>query len=300
MKRANNYLLLSSILILTTIFSGCESQNQPVAGEPEVVTDGFRFTEGPFWHPDGFLIFSDIPANTVYKWTPGQSESEVYIDSSGNSNGITAGPDGTIYLAQHAGRISRVGEEMELITVADEYNGMRLNSPNDVTVRSDGMIYFTDPTFGVSADDRELEFSGVYRLDPEGNLTLLFDEFALPNGITFSPDENHLYVNDSETGQVLRFNVLQNGDIESPIRFANVGEMGELGAADGMKTDSDGLLYTTGPNGLLIFDTNGNQIHQIEFDQQITNIGWGGENNDQLFITAPNQVYRLQMNTRGW
>jgi gluconolactonase len=293
-------VLLCFLIITAAIFHSCTEQPEPVAGEPEVVTDGFRFTEGPYWHPDGFLLFSDIPANIVYKWSPGNTESEVYIEPSGNSNGITSRPDGTLLLAQHAGRVSEVSDDLELIPIAEAFEGMRLNSPNDLAVRSDGLIYFTDPSFGVSDEDQELDFSGVYRINMDGTLTLLYDQFALPNGIVFSPDENHLYVNDSETGQILKFDVAENGDIENPRPFTNIGAMGELGGADGMVTDTDGRLYTTGPNGFIIFDENGIQIHQIRFDHQITNLAWGGDDLDHLYITAPDRVYRLDMNTRGW
>lgn len=291
------------ILVLCTFIvaiQACSDRVEPLADEPEVVTDGYQFTEGPYWHPDGFLLFSDIPANTIYKWTPGQSEAEVYIEPSGNSNGIAALEDGTLILAQHSGRISAVNSEQELTPIVEEYNGMRLNSPNDVTVRSDGLIYFTDPTFGVSDEDRELDFSGVYRINSDSSLTVIYDEFSLPNGIVFSPDENYLYINDSETGQIIRFDVLDNGDVENPFRFANIGDMTEMGGADGMKTDSEGRLYTTGPNGLIVFDENGVQIYQRRFDHQITNLAWGGENKDQLFMTARGDVYRIPMNTTGW
>lgn len=263
--------------------------------EPEVITTGYQFTEGPYWHPDGFLIFSDIPANTIYKWTPGSTDSEVYIDSSGNSNGITAAPDGTILLAQHTGKISKVTEDMELEPIAEQYNGMRLNSPNDLVVRSDGIIYFTDPTFGVSDEDRELEITGVYRINADSSLTLLYEGIALPNGITFSPDESKLYVADSQTGQITRIDVLENGDIENPTEFARIGELSEMGGADGMKTDSDGRLYTTGPNGLIVFDADGNQLHRIQFDQQVTNLAWGGEDGNDLFVTSRDDVYRIRV-----
>lgn len=281
--------------------AGCAGSEEPVAaGEPEVVVSGFQFTEGPYWHPDGFLLFSDIPANRIYKWEPGNTEAEVYIEPSGNANGISATPEGTLVLAQHAGRISTVSGDLELTPIAEEYDGMRLNSPNDMAVRSDGLIYFTDPTFGVSEEDRELDFSGVYRINADGSLTLLYDGFSLPNGIAFSPDESNLYVNSSETGQVLRFDVAGNGDLENPTEFANIGAMSDMGGADGMKTDSEGNLYTTGPNGLIILNTEGEEIERIEFDHQITNLGWGGSGGNELYVTSPAAIYRIQMNKTGW
>lgn len=289
-----------TLLFLITTVSCTPESDRLFVGEPEVITEGFRFTEGPYWHNDGYLLFSDIPANIVYKWTPGNPESEVYLEPSGNSNGIKALPDGTLLLAQHAGRVSQLSDDMELTTIADEYNGMRLNSPNDIAVRSDGLVYFTDPPFGVSDEDKELEFSGVYRINHDGTLTVIYDGFNYPNGIVFSPDEKHLYVNDSETGNIIRFDVLENGDVENRTLFANIGAMGELGGADGMQTDTDGRLYTTGPNGFIIYNSDGIQIHQLRFDHQITNLAWGGEDLNHLFITAPNKLYRVELNSIGW
>ncbi|PWN08011.1 SMP-30/gluconolactonase/LRE family protein [Rhodohalobacter mucosus] len=292
-------LLFCSALILLTLLS-CTQEFDPTAGEPEVVTEGFQFTEGPYWHSDGYLLFSDIPANRIYKWTPGNPESEVFLEPSGNSNGIDARPDGTLLLAQHAGMVSEVTDSLTTTPIASEYNGMRLNSPNDLTVRSDGLIYFTDPTFGVSDEEQELDFAGVYRINSDGSVELLYDRFRLPNGIAFSPDESYLYINDSDTGQILRFEVLDNGNIENPEPFANVGALAEMGGSDGMVTDTDGRLYTTGPNGLIIYDRDRNVIKRIPFDHQITNLAWGGDELRELYVTSPSAIYRIPMNTQGW
>ncbi|MEX0780552.1 MAG: SMP-30/gluconolactonase/LRE family protein [Balneolales bacterium] len=296
MKTSRNLPILYTCLLTTILLTACADYTELEFGEPEVISSGFQFTEGPYWHPDGFLLFSDIPANSIYRWTPGSDQSEVYIEPSGNSNGITAMPDGSLVLAQHAGRISTVTENLELVPIAEEYNGSRLNSPNDLAVRSDGLIYFTDPSFGVSPEDQELEFNGVYRLEFDGSLSLIYDELAMPNGIAFSPDESQLYANDSQTGQIIRFDVLENGDVENPVEFANVGASGGTGAADGMKTDSAGRVYTTGPGGLFIFNENGEQSYHIEFENRITNMAWGGENKNELYITSPSDIYRLSVN----
>ena len=291
-------LFLSAIILLT--LASCTQEFDPTAGEPEVVTEGFQFTEGPYWHPDGYLLFSDIPANRIYKWTPGNPESEVYLEPSGNSNGIAARPDGTLLLAQHAGMVSAETDSLTTTPSATEYNGMRLNSPNDLAVRSDGLIYFTDPTFGVSEEEQELDVTGVYRINADGSVELLYDRFRLPNGIAFSPDESYLYINDSDTGQILRFEVLDNGNIQNPDRFANVGVMAEFGGSDGMVTDTDGRLYVTGPNGLSIYDPDRNLIERIAFDHQITNLAWGGDELRDLYVTSPSAIYRIPMNTQGW
>lgn len=295
-----NFSFLPAFIAVGIVFSSC-SQSQPneslFDGEPEVATTGYQFTEGPYWHPDGYLIFSDIPANKVMKWTPGNSEAEVLIDSSGNSNGITVTPDGTYILAQHAGKVSKVNEQMELVPLAEEYEGKRLNSPNDVAVRSDGLIYFTDPTFGVSDEDRELDVTGVYRINPDSSLTLVFEDVELPNGIVFSPDESQLYVSDSNDGQILRFDVLENGDLQNPTEFATIGELNEQGwGADGMTVDSEGRLYTTGPNGLIVFDSEGNQLVHIPFDQQVTNVAFGGQDGKDLFITSAGDIFKIRLN----
>ena len=287
---------ITALFLVMFIMIACETSEEPFLGEPEVVTSGFQFTEGPLWHPEGFLIFSDIPASIIYKYTPGNPESEVFIEPSGNSNGIKSLPDGTIIVAQHAGRVSIVNEDLELEPIAEQYDGKRLNSPNDIAVRSDGLVYFTDPDFGVSDENKELDFQGVYRINSDGSLTVVYDEFALPNGLVFTPDENYLYVNDSATGDIRRFEVMDNGDLGDSILFTNIGEMSNMGGADGMVVDSDGRLYTTGPNGFIVFDEDGEQLHQIQFDQQITNLAWGGDDGNDLFITSRDVVYRLRVN----
>lgn len=282
------------ILLLFAVVS-CSEQNSFSMDEPERVTSGYQFTEGPHWLEEGSLIFSDIPANRVYRWTPGSSESTVYIDSSGNSNGIESMPDGTLVLAQHAGKVSKLNQDGTLEPIAESYESQRLNSPNDLAIRSDGTIYFTDPTFGVSEEERELDFAGVYRIDPTGELYLVYDGFSLPNGVALSPDESALYVNDSETGSVIRFELTENGEAVNMQEFANIGGMSEMGGADGMITDSDGRLYTTGPNGLIVFNENGTEIARVEFDQQITNVEWGDEDGNSLFVTSRGDVFRIRV-----
>lgn len=304
----NKLLSAFVILSLSLFLFSCaqEDQQQEESGplliegtEPEVIAGPFDFTEGPYWHSDGYLIFSDIPANRVYRWSE-QEGVDVYLEPSGNSNGIQADIDGSILLAQHAGRVSRLTADGDLNVIADSYEGRRLNSPNDIAVHSNGNIFFTDPPFGVSSEDRELEFSGVYMLTPEGVLSIIYDEFNYPNGLVFSADENRFFLNDSETGDILVFEVDGDGVPHSPELFANVGEMGSgMGAADGMVTDMQGNLYSTGPAGITILNSNGEQINLITFNEQVTNLEWGGEESDILFITGSDNVYRLPINTTG-
>ncbi|CAN5117156.1 SMP-30/gluconolactonase/LRE family protein [soil metagenome] len=295
-------LLFQLLFLLTYVMISCDREPEPlliVGEEPEIIAGPFDFTEGPYWHPDGYLIFSDIPANRIYRWTE-QEGVDVFLEPSGNSNGIQADIDGNIILAQHQGSVSRLSEDGTLSVLADNYQGQRLNSPNDIAVHSNGNIFFTDPPFGVDDEDRELDFSGVYRLSDDGELSIIYDEFGYPNGLVFSADESRFYLNDSATGDILVFDVDEDGIPHSPELFANVEEMGSgMGAADGMVTDEQGNLYTTGPPGLTIFNSEGEQLHVLTFDEQITNLEWGGDDSNILFITARDHVYRFPMNTTG-
>ncbi|HHP7238794.1 SMP-30/gluconolactonase/LRE family protein [Longibacter sp.] len=278
-------------------FAACSPAPEVSFGEPEVIASGYEFTEGPHWLDDGRLLFSDIPANRVYQWDASSSETSVFVDSSGRSNGIAEMPDGTLILAQHAGRVSRLMDSGDMVAVVTEYQGKRLNSPNDVAIRSDSLIYFTDPPFGVSDAERELDVAGVYRVGGDGEAIQLYDAFRLPNGIAFSPDESYLYVNDTETGDIMRFEVTEEGDLENGIRFASVGASDDTGAADGMVTDDAGRLYTTGPGGITVLNNEGDEVGRLSLDQRATNLAWGGENGTTLFITSPSEVLRVEVTT---
>lgn len=285
-------------LVCSATYSAVAQQIVAEGAEPQVITEGYKFTEGPLWHPDGYLLFSDIPANTIYRWTPG-GQAEVFANPSGNSNGIALDGRGNIVVVQHTGKLSMVSASGELQTIVERYNGNRLNSPNDLAIHSNGTIYFTDPPFGVSKEDKELQFSGVYMLTPDGTLTPFYKKFTQPNGVALSPDEKKLYVNNSGTGQIAVFRINNQGKPVNPQPFASVGPRSDQGAADGMKTDSQGRVYSTGPGGVFVFDANGEQIHKIEIDSRITNLAWGGEENQTLFMTAPSAVYSLQMAVKG-
>ncbi|MFH5884368.1 SMP-30/gluconolactonase/LRE family protein [Halalkalibaculum sp. DA3122] len=288
--------------ILFVLIGNMVVSAQPVVAEgaePEIVTEGYQFTEGPLWHPDGYLLFSDIPANTIYRWIPGEG-AEVFVKPSDNSNGLALDVSGNIVMVQHAGKLSRLtynGNTME--TVVDSYNGMRLNSPNDLAVHSNGTIFFTDPPFGVSEEEKELDFNGVYMLKPDGTLTVFYKEFSHPNGVVLSPDEQKLYVNNSSSGEIVVFDINNSGKPVNPRSFASVGERNNEGAADGMKVDADGRVYSTGPGGVYVFDSEGNQIQKIETESRITNLAWGEAGNSTLFMTAPSAVYRLEMAVSG-
>ncbi len=272
----------------------------PEGTQVEEVAGGFEFLEGPYWHPDGHLLFSDIPANTVYKWTPNGDSVAVFRRPSGNSNGITADGEGRLVLAQHGWRrLARVEENGQETPLAERYEGQRLNSPNDAAVASDGAIYFTDPPYGVEDEARELDFSGVYRLTPEGEVELITDAFERPNGIVLAPDESRLYVNDTRGGFIQAFDLTADSTAMTGRRFATLDDPDAEGNADGMAVDAEGRLYSTGPGGLWIFGTDGQLVDRIPVPQPATNVTFGGAANDTLFITAGSKLYRIRVNATG-
>lgn len=297
MEKASKSFLASLLMIVLPVMIAFGQQIVDEDAGPEIITDGYEFTEGPLWHESGYLLFSDIPANTVYKWTPNEG-TEMYLKPSGHSNGLAYDQEGNLLLAQHEGRVSRLSNDKKQTVIVDNYNGKRLNSPNDLAVKSDGSIYFTDPPFGVSDDNKELDFNGVYRYSEKNGLQLLIDDFDLPNGIVFSPDESRLFVNDTRHNHIRVFDVNKDGSISNGKIFAKM-ESDAEGAADGMKVDTEGNLYTTGPGGLWIYSRDGKLLQQIEMPRRITNIAWGGNDYSSLFLTAPSAVYKLETNKAG-
>ncbi|SMO73810.1 SMP-30/gluconolactonase/LRE family protein [Gracilimonas mengyeensis] len=292
-----------SLLIIGLVSFGGFVQAQDLVkegAEIQQITAGHQFTEGPFWHEDGFLLYSDIPANKIFKWTP-EEQKTIFLDPSGNSNGITDDLHGGMVIAQHAGKVSQLDAEGNTTLLLDSYQGKRFNSPNDLMVTSDGTLYFTDPPYGVQPEDRELDFCGVYRWkDGMEEAELLFDEFETPNGLVFAPDESRFYVNDTQTGQIYVFDIDDDGTVSEGSLFAEVGPATNNGAADGMVVDENGNLYSTGPGGIHIFDAEGNKLTHIETPETVTNLDWGREGNQTLFMTSPTGIYTLEMNVNGW
>lgn len=270
----------------------------------EQLTTGCQFTEGPLWHSIGrYLLFSDIPANKMRQWNS-ESGMTVFREPSGKSNGLTYDKGGHLIACEHANRrVSRTTADGDVITIASHYQGKRLNSPNDVVVKSDGSIYFTDPPYGLSSafgaeSEKELDFQGVYRLSSDGEtLTLLVDDFDKPNGICFSPDESILYINDTQRMHVRSFDVQADGTIANDSVFAE--EKGENGKPDGMKVDVQGNVYVTGPNGIWVFAADGTHLGIIIIPERCANLAWGGDFWKSLFITASTSVYRIECKVEG-
>lgn len=265
----------------------------------EKVAGGFEFTEGPVWLPNGLLLFSDVKANTIYQWQP-QQQAEIYRRPSGRANGNILDLQERLVTAEHENRrVSRTEKDGTVVTVASHYQGKRLNSPNDLAVRSDGSIYFTDPPYGVDSEDEELGFYGVYRIAPDGRVTLLVADFTRPNGIVFSPDETKLYINDSQEGHVRVFNVEPDGTLDNGRVFAELAPPGERGAADGMEVDAEGNIYTTAPGGVWIFTPTGELIGKISVPEATTNLAWGDSDRQTLYITANTSLYRIRLKIPG-
>lgn len=273
----------------------------------EKVAGDFQFTEGPLWHPKGFLLFSDIPANTIYQWTANEKP-KIYRRPSGNTNGNTLDQVGRLLSAEHGNRrVSRTENDGTIVTLASQFEGKRLNSPNDLVVKSDGSIYFTDPPYGIKSEQEELGFYGVYRLAPDRKLTLLVKDFVRPNGIAFSPDEKKLYVNDSQKSHIRVFDVKSDGTLENGRLFAELKDSSKQGVPDGMKVDQKGNVYSTGSGGIWVFSSSGNLLGRIEVPEVAANLAWGDSLPDSaasrdyktLYITASNSLYHIRLKIAG-
>jgi gluconolactonase len=271
------------------------------AGVPERIATGCSFTEGPVWHPDGYLLFTDIPANKIYKWIPAGTV-EIYRSPSGHANGLTFDRQGRLIACEHSNRrVSRTEPNGEIVTLASEYKGKRLNSPNDAVVRSDGSIYFTDPPYGLTSEygipgTEELPFRGVYRLLPDGKtLELLIDDIYSPNGLAFSPDEKVLYVADTELSSTYAFDVSPDATLANGRVFVHT-----LGGPDGIKVDVRGNLYVaTGMRSIRVYDSKGHNLGGIDIPETTRNCAFGGAENRILFVAAGTSVYRIQLKVQG-
>ena len=286
----------------------------------EVLASGFEWSEGPVWIKEGagFLLFSDIPNNVVHKWSDAAGLS-VYMKPAGftglgtyskepGSNGLAVDAKGRLVLCEHGDRrIARVETNGGKMTLADAYQGKRLNSPNDVVVKSNGDVYFTDPPYGLPSQDhasRELDFCGVYRVSiADRSVTLLTKELERPNGLAFSPDEKTLYVNQSGAeGLIMAYPVLGDGTLGTGRLFYDVRPMMKAGllkgSLDGLKVDRHGNLWTTGPGGVHVIAPDGKRLGRIDPGEKTANVAWGGDGST-LYITADMYLCRVTTSTKG-
>ena len=285
----------------------------------EQIADGFDWSEGPVWFPDkdgGRLLFSDVPMNTVFQWREGKGVS-VFLKPSGytgktarggepGSNGLLRDAKGRLVLMQHGDRRVARLDDGKFTTLADKYEGKRFNSPNDGTFDRAGNLYFTDPPYGLEkgVDDpkRELDFQGVYRLTPDGKLTLLTKEMTRPNGIALSPDEKTLYVANSDPDQAIwmAFPLKADGTLGTGRVFFDATQRvkSSKGLPDGLKVDAQGNLFATGPGGVFVFSPAGKLLGIFATGQATANCGWG-EDGSTLFITADMYLGRIKLHTKG-
>ncbi|MCL6519440.1 MAG: SMP-30/gluconolactonase/LRE family protein [Armatimonadetes bacterium] len=272
----------------------------PKDAKVEKVAGGFEFLEGPVWHKDGYLLFSDCHQVGIYKWDPATGKTSLYREVPGNSNGLTFDNEGRLIAVEYGmHRLTREEKDGKITVLVSEYQGKRLNTTNDVVVRSDGSIYFTDPPYGVKKEDRELDFQGVYRLSPEGKLTLLVKDFDCPNGLAFSPDEKTLYIADSSARMHIRaFDVKEDGTLANG-RLFTVLKSRDPGCPDGLKVDTKGNVWTTGPGGIWVFDRSGKHLGIIKTPEVPANCAWGDSDGKTLYITARTSLYRFRTKVEG-
>jgi gluconolactonase len=270
----------------------------------QVATD-FIFTEGAMWNgKTRELIFSDIPGNIMRTWSA-ENGIRVFKEPSFKTNGNYFDLEGRLLSCEHeTSRVTRQEHDGSTTILATHYGDKELNSPNDIIVKSDGAIYFTDPTYGRMDGfgllrEQELDFQGVYRIDPvSGDLSLLANDFQQPNGLTFSLDEKQLFVNDTDGGHIRVFDVGADGQISGGDVWA-VPEGDGDGACDGMKTDSAGNLYTTGPGGLFVYAPDATCLGVIKVPEVAANFTWGDDDLQTIYITASTSIYRTRVNVPG-
>lgn len=285
----------------------------------EVIGEGFKWTEGPLYISDGdYFIFSDIPPNKIYKWKEGQGVS-IYLDTSGNtgpirttgepgSNGLLLHPDGHLVLCQHGDRrVAKMTAPLnnpapEFVTLADNYKGKRLNSPNDAVFHPNGDLYFTDPPYGldkgIEDSVKELDFQGVYRLKPNGQLDLVTKELKYPNGIALSPDSKYLYVASSDGANYIwmQYELDSTGLPKNQRVFfeAHSYEGKNLGAPDGLKITKAGYIFASGPEGIWLLNPAGKPIARLYTGQLTSNCALTPDEG-VLFMTCDDYIMRLKL-----
>jgi gluconolactonase len=264
------------------------------------VAGGFGFTEGPVWDAKGFLYISDEEQNKIYRlWLDGHKEELIALGD----------PDGNTYDRNHrlidCASVLRamiaISPDGHYTVLADKFEGKRFNSPNDVIIGPDGAIYFTDPTLDlVKGEKQEIQFQGVYRLDSTGNVRLLTKDLTQPNGLAFSPDGKHFYVDDSQQKNIRVYDVAGDGSLKNGRVFGDETGGEHEGVPDGIKVDENGNLFVTGPKGIWVWDSQGHHLGTVEMPEQPANLVWGDQDYSTLYITATTSVYRLRTKVRGF
>ena len=285
------------------------------SAEPTLLATGLGLTEGPVWHPGGYLTFVDLPNSRLLR-SDTNNDVTVVRENTGEGNGCTLDRQGLLIMCEGADhrRITRMEADGSISTLAERWQGKRLNKPNDVVCRSDGSIFFTDPELNVPREDREIGFAGVYRIAPDGQLYLATDECEYPNGLVLSPDESVLYVSISrldercfeerERGEVCAhrliraFDVAPDGSLSNHRIFADMSSA-EYEVPDGMKVDSKGQVFCTGSGGIWVIHPNGDRLGIIRVPEVPRNLAFGGLDFRSLYITAGESLYGLTVKSPG-
>ncbi len=285
------------------------------------IADGFSFTEGPVWHPDGYLLFSDPNLNTIYRYDPKTSNISIYMSHSGytgddigdyfqpGSNGLTIDQQGRLIIDQQGNRrVVRIEKKGHLTVLADKIEGKRLNSPNDIVLKSDGSIYFTDPPYGLpnffKDKKKELDYQGVFMIK-EGRIQVVAKDCGGPNGIAFSPDEKYLYVDNWDirdihhTKTIWRYEVQKDGTLRNGKIFFDCNQTEDEEALDGMKVDKEGNLFVSAPGGVWIISSTGELLGKIITPERPANMAWGDEDAKTLYFTAHTSLYKVKTITGG-
>ncbi len=295
----------------------------PTEAKIEVLVDGLDWCEGPAWsNVDVAVLFSDVPRNSIYKWNESEGLTKYLQPSGYTGSDLRKGESGSNGLAYHRGRLtlcqhgdrrvaylsdqSEVSDKNRFKTIADNYNGKKFNSPNDLAIHSSGDIYFTDPPYGLEGGPnekkRELDFCGVYRVDINGKVTLLTEELQRPNGIAFSPDEKTLYVAQSlkEKPVVMAYAMKDDGTIGEGQVFFDAQKLSKTrqGMPDGMAVDKAGNLFATGPGGVLVLDKEGKHLGTIRVGERISNCCFG-DDGQTLYMTCDRYLCRIKLSTTG-
>lgn len=287
----------------------------------EVLATGFNWSEGPAWFGDR-VVFSDVPENTAYQWKEGDTTATEFLKPSGltnpsdsdrpqGSNGLAVDSSGRLILCQHGDRrVARLEADGRFTTLADQFSGRRLNSPNDLVLSRDGSIYFTDPPYGLTGLNesplREMAFNGVYRISPQGGIQAVIENLSFPNGIALSPDETTLYVAVSDPADPhIRAYTLDPacGTVSNPRRFFDAGPLAKgaerSGSCDGLAVSEDGTLWATAPGGVILLTPDGEHLGSILTGQRTGNCTFGGKDGSELFITADMFLLRVKTKTTG-
>ncbi len=270
--------------------------------EISMVATGCKFTEGPLWHPDGYLLFTDVGGPwRIYKVVPGQ-EKTIYRDDTGRATGLTFDLHGNVIACEQMARaVTSMDAAGSVTAIATHCGDKRLNRPNDVVGRSDGNLYFSNRGVGgLEEGEADFEHNGVYRVDPDGEVHEEVYPFEDPNGLAISPDEKTYYqINTRPSAHIDAFDIAENGSLSNQRRFFTFPESEKPGFPDGMKVDSTGRVYVSGPGGLWVLTPEADVIGVIEFPEQVINMAWGDDDNRTMYVTAMTSVYSVRFNTPG-